>query len=132
MMRALFVRVAARISMASALTLSGCGVSSGVSSGGDACLTDLPTGSYSQSCTDCTMEGTVLVCQVCKDGSGGEPTAQIDTCSCGSAAQSQAISNQHGILTCGTTDSDQKCSMKTGSCEKNSDCTCGASCGVVA
>ncbi len=98
------------------------------------CVTSLPSGSYARSCQGCTMTGTVLACLGCNDGKGASPRARLDTCSCGTADRSQSISNQNGVLTCGTIapPSGGKCSMKVGECKSAADCTCGASCGVVA
>ena len=87
-------------------------------SGGGGCTTALPSGSYSRSCSGCVMQGTVLSCASCGDGRGGEPSAQIDTCSCSTATSTQNISNQNGVLTCGSSTS-----TRSGGCTSDSQCS---------
>lgn len=118
------------------LAATACSSTSATSSSGG-CVSSQPSGSYSRSCTGCTMNGTVLSCQGCGDGHGGNPSASLDTCSCASAEATNGISNNHGVLECGAAstggggtapDSGPTCSS-IGSCGPSSDnCKCGLSC----
>jgi hypothetical protein len=55
-----------------------------------------PSGSYSMTCSSCTVTGTVLSCQCQNDEQVLGPTS-LDMCTC---AQPPVISNQNGVLTC--------------------------------
>ncbi len=108
--------------------IAACGSDSNSSSAGLACSTSLPSGSFAASCTGCSMRGTVLACTECGDGSGGTPRASIDTCTCSSAEATQGISNNHGVLECGSgapATGGGKCSPGSGECKN---CKCGQSC----
>lgn len=78
------------------------GSADGSDGDGPGCTESLPPGTFARSCDGCLMNGTVLSCTGCSDGAGGDPGAQLDTCSCASAESTSTISNNNGVLTCGT------------------------------
>jgi hypothetical protein len=69
-----------------------------VDAAGDAGSCGSPSGSYTSSCTSCTLttSGT-LICAACKTESGSTIESSIDLCTC---PNTMAISNQNGVLTC--------------------------------
>ncbi|MBX3206382.1 MAG: hypothetical protein KF764_15015 [Labilithrix sp.] len=95
------------------------------------CLTSTPAGSYAQTCESCSMSGTVLTC-TCRGGANGAQVTRLDTCSCDSASASNDLSNDKGVLKCGSASSGpagpEKCSPKSGECKNNGDCRCGQTC----
>lgn len=99
------------------------------SSSASYCQTSLPSGSYSQSCTDCTMSGTTLQCK-CNGGPNGPQAASLDTCSCDTNAND--LNNNQGVLKCGpgkgggssSGSSEPKCKTSGNSCSSSSEC-CG-------
>lgn len=85
-------------SLASAPLLApvfGCGAE------GEGCMDTLPTGSYEDSCSDCSMDGSTLSC-ACNDGST-DVSASLDTCTC---AAGDEVWNDHGVLKCTAPDGD--------------------------
>lgn len=115
------------VALLTACTFSACSSDSDSGSSGAGCSNSLPAGSFAKSCSGCTMEGSVLSCTGCGDGAGANPSAKIDTCSCASADATQGISNNHGVLTCGSSGptAGAKCSPGSGECKN---CSCGQSC----
>jgi hypothetical protein len=55
-----------------------------------------PSGSYTGSCSNCTVTGGTLTCD-CKTSSGSTSTSSLDLCACPNTA---LISNADGVLTC--------------------------------
>jgi hypothetical protein len=64
---------------------------------GDGCSTDIPEGSYFETCFSCAMNGTHLICQ-CDTGHSEYPLTDLDTCAC---MGGEDIANCRGTLTCG-------------------------------
>ena len=58
----------------------------------------VPGGSYADSCSDCTMTGTVLTCQCA--GPGGKNYTSVDTDRCQKAFGSTGLANMDGYLVC--------------------------------
>jgi hypothetical protein len=112
------------VTFAVATVVIACGDSESDSSG-PGCTSSLPAGSYARSCSNCKMSGTVLACE-CGAGDGTNPPAQLDTCSCESAAKTHTIWNDHGVLKCGDGNTSGSSSSSGGSCKG---CTADSDCG---
>jgi hypothetical protein len=58
----------------------------------------LPPGSYQNSCSFCTFDGTTLTCGVCltRQGSGAYRSSSINATQCGSGQ----LANCNGFLSC--------------------------------
>jgi CVNH domain-containing protein len=62
----------------------------------DAASCGAPSGTYSSSCTDCTVAGGMLTCS-CTTNSNSTATTSLDLCTC---PDTTTISNANGVLTC--------------------------------
>jgi hypothetical protein len=71
--------------------------SDGALDAADAAACGVPSGSYTGSCSNCSVAGGVLTCD-CQTGSGGATmTSSVDLCAC---PDTTTISNAQGVLTC--------------------------------
>lgn len=95
--------------------------------GDDGCTETLPTGSYEDSCSDCTMDGTTVSC-MCGNGSQ-DVEASLDTCNCNAGDE---VWNNHGTLECTAPSSGDSCKKSGRYCGKsntNTDECCSGRCG---